>query len=84
MFLFALYSEGTHFPMKHLTHRQSQVWHFAETCGWTTTRIALHLGVSKRAVNAIKARIRARRDAPRTTARCRFVRPGSFVGAWGT
>ena len=70
--------------MKHLTHRQNQVWQLADTCGWTTTRIALHLGVSKRAVNAIKARIRARLDAPRTPARYRSVRPGSFVGAWGT
>jgi len=87
MFPFALYSEGTHFTMAPLTDRQNQVWYLARTCGWPTSRIALQLGVSKRAVNSIKARIRARQriGASRTAVvKCRFIRAGSFLGAWGT
>ena len=72
--------------MRRLTERQKEVLYLAETCRWPTHRIAAHLGVSKRAVYSIKARIRVRQPIePRpSVVKCRIIRPGSLMGAWGT
>ena len=84
MFPFTPYSEGTHFTMARLTDRQNEVLYLAQVYGWPTRRIARHLGVSKRAVNSVKARIRDRKRIGAPVMRCRFIRPGSLLGAWGT